>query len=64
MFYIFMQTDPDFDMDIKDDVEEECSKYGRVKHIYVDRWVYQLYHISFYPRLIYIYIYIYSVWLF
>lgn len=37
MFYIFMQTDPDFDMDIKDDVEEECSKYGRVKHIYVDR---------------------------
>lgn len=56
MFYIFMQTDPDFDMDIKDDVEEECSKYGRVKHIYVDRWVYQLYHISFYPRLIYIYI--------
>lgn len=54
MFYIFMQTDPDFDMDIKDDVEEECSKYGRVKHIYVDRWVYQLYHISLYPRLTYI----------
>ncbi len=37
MFYIFMQTDPEFDMDIKEDVEEECSKYGRVKHIYVDR---------------------------
>lgn len=37
MFDPATETDPDFDMDIKDDVEEECSKYGRVKHIYVDR---------------------------
>ena len=34
-----MQTEPDFDLDIKEDVEEECSKFGRVKHIYVDKWV-------------------------
>jgi len=32
-----MQMDPDFDMDIKEDVEEECSKYGRVRHAYVDK---------------------------
>lgn len=35
--YYNMQTEPDFDLDIKEDVEEECSKYGRVKHIYVDK---------------------------
>ncbi|XP_030461907.1 uncharacterized protein LOC115681934 [Syzygium oleosum] len=38
------ETEPDFDLDIKEDVEEECSKFGRVKHIYVDKntagWVY------------------------
>jgi len=32
-----MQSEPDFDIDIKEDVEEECSKYGRVKHIFVDK---------------------------
>jgi len=37
MFDPATETDPEFDMDIKEDVEEECSKYGRVKHIYVDR---------------------------
>lgn len=37
MFKIFMQMDPDYDMDIKEDVEEECSKYGRVRHAYVDK---------------------------
>ncbi|KAE8725986.1 hypothetical protein F3Y22_tig00007902pilonHSYRG00027 [Hibiscus syriacus] len=26
--------EPDFDLDIKVDVEEECNKYGRVKHIF------------------------------
>ncbi|KAL2246525.1 UNVERIFIED_CONTAM: hypothetical protein Sindi_2504800 [Sesamum indicum] len=31
------QTDPEFDLDIRDDVQEECSKYGRVKHIHVDK---------------------------
>ncbi|XP_024951329.1 uncharacterized protein LOC102610927 isoform X2 [Citrus sinensis] len=36
MFDPAMETDPDFDLEIQGDVEEECSKYGRVKHIYVD----------------------------
>lgn len=31
------ETDPEFDLDIKEDVEEECSKFGPVKHIYVDK---------------------------
>ncbi|KAJ4832819.1 hypothetical protein Tsubulata_029179 [Turnera subulata] len=31
------ETEPDFDLDIKEDVEEECSKYGHVKHIYVEK---------------------------
>ncbi|CAH1415561.1 unnamed protein product [Lactuca virosa] len=29
------ESDPEFDLDIKEDVGEECSNYGRVKHIYV-----------------------------
>lgn len=29
--------DPKFDMGIKEDVYEECSKYGHVKHIHVDK---------------------------
>jgi RNA-binding protein 23/39 len=33
----FLQTDPDFDLDIKDDVQDECSKFGLVKHIFVDK---------------------------
>ncbi|XP_061344283.1 uncharacterized protein LOC133290228 [Gastrolobium bilobum] len=37
MFDPSTETEPDFDMDIKEDVEEECSKYGRVKHIHVDK---------------------------
>ncbi|XP_038706995.1 RNA-binding protein 39-like [Tripterygium wilfordii] len=37
MFDPATETEPDFHLDIKDDVEEECSKYGRVKHIYVDK---------------------------
>ncbi|KAL5555799.1 hypothetical protein UlMin_038035 [Ulmus minor] len=37
MFDPATETEPDFDIDIKDDVEEECSKCGRVKHIYVDK---------------------------
>lgn len=31
------QMEPDFDLDIKEDVQDECSKYGTVKHIFVDR---------------------------
>jgi len=26
-----------FDADIREDVEDECSKYGRIKHIFVDK---------------------------
>ncbi|MED6138512.1 hypothetical protein PIB30_074874 [Stylosanthes scabra] len=37
MFDPATETEPDFDLDIKEDVEEECSKFGRVKHIYVDK---------------------------
>ncbi|KAM7274749.1 hypothetical protein ACFE04_016615 [Oxalis oulophora] len=37
MFDPSTETDPEFDLDIKEDVEEECSRYGAVKHIYVDK---------------------------
>ncbi|XP_024011564.1 RNA-binding protein 39 [Eutrema salsugineum] len=37
MFDPATETEPDFEEDIKVDVEEECSKYGRVNHIYVDK---------------------------
>ncbi|THU68767.1 hypothetical protein C4D60_Mb08t07320 [Musa balbisiana] len=37
-------TQPDFDLEIQEDVREECSKFVPVKHIYVDKnsigWVY------------------------
>ncbi|XP_044469984.1 RNA-binding protein 39-like [Mangifera indica] len=37
MFDPAAETDPDFDSEIQEDVEAECSKYGRVKHIHVDK---------------------------
>ncbi|KAK7350857.1 hypothetical protein VNO77_09864 [Canavalia gladiata] len=37
MFDPITEMELDFDLDIKEDVEEECSKFGRVKHIYVDK---------------------------
>jgi RNA-binding protein 39 len=37
MFDPATEMDPDYDMDIKEDVEEECSKYGRVRHVHVDK---------------------------
>ncbi|XP_074371394.1 uncharacterized protein LOC141712372 isoform X2 [Apium graveolens] len=37
MFDPATEEDPEFDMDIKDDVHEECSNYGHVKHIHVDK---------------------------
>ncbi|EOX92356.1 Splicing factor isoform 2 [Theobroma cacao] len=37
MFDPATEMEPDFDLEIKEDVEEECSKYGRVKHIHVDK---------------------------
>uniref|UniRef100_A0A0C9RU66 TSA: Wollemia nobilis Ref_Wollemi_Transcript_12843_2389 transcribed RNA sequence n=1 Tax=Wollemia nobilis TaxID=56998 RepID=A0A0C9RU66_9CONI len=32
------ETEPDFDVDIKEDVQDECSKFGTVKHIFVDKY--------------------------
>ncbi|KAK1608401.1 hypothetical protein QYE76_032074 [Lolium multiflorum] len=37
MFDPAVETDPDFDLDIRDDVQDECSKFGVVKHIVVDK---------------------------
>ncbi|GMY05407.1 RNA-binding protein 39-like isoform X2 [Fagus crenata] len=37
MFDPKVETEPDFDLDIKDDVQDECSKFGKLKHIYVDK---------------------------
>ncbi|XP_059647447.1 uncharacterized protein LOC132293827 isoform X2 [Cornus florida] len=37
MFDPKLEMEPDFDMDIKDDVQHECSKFGSLKHIYVDK---------------------------
>jgi RNA-binding protein 39 len=37
MFDPSVETDPDFDLDIRDDVQDECSKFGVVKHIFVDK---------------------------
>ncbi|GMN38210.1 hypothetical protein TIFTF001_007445 [Ficus carica] len=37
MFDPASETEPDFDFDIKDDVQDECSKFGHLKHIYVDK---------------------------
>eukprot|EP00850_Spirogloea_muscicola_P009847 SM000056S17965 [mRNA] locus=s56:323425:328468:- [translate_table: standard] len=39
MFDPSTETEPDFEMDIKDDVLDEVSKYGAIKHIFVDKWV-------------------------
>ncbi|KAL4579630.1 hypothetical protein LXL04_015784 [Taraxacum kok-saghyz] len=37
MFDPATENDPEFDLDIKDDVGDECSNYGQVKHIHVDK---------------------------
>ncbi|KAL9262829.1 RNA-binding protein 39-like protein [Drosera capensis] len=37
MFDANLETEPDFDLDIKEDVQEECAKYGGLRHIYVDK---------------------------
>ncbi|XP_043713639.1 RNA-binding protein 39-like [Telopea speciosissima] len=37
MFDPMLETEPDFDLDIKEDVQDECGKFGMVKHIYVDK---------------------------
>lgn len=37
MFDPKLETEPDFDLDIEEDVQDECSKFGALKHIYVDK---------------------------
>ncbi|XP_019057419.1 PREDICTED: RNA-binding protein 39 isoform X2 [Tarenaya hassleriana] len=37
MFDPNSETEPDFDLDIKEDVQEECSKFGKLNHIFVDK---------------------------
>ncbi|KAJ6896952.1 RNA-binding protein 39-like isoform X1 [Populus alba x Populus x berolinensis] len=37
MFDPKTETEPDFELDIKEDVQEECSRFGNVKHIHVDK---------------------------
>ncbi|KAJ8641601.1 hypothetical protein MRB53_018295 [Persea americana] len=37
MFDPNTESEPDFDLDIKEEVQEECSNFGRVKHIHVDK---------------------------
>lgn len=37
MFDPKTETDADFDLDIKEDVEEEAAKFGPIKHIFVDK---------------------------
>lgn len=37
MFDPSNETDPHWELDIRDDVLEECSKYGSVVHLYVDK---------------------------
>ncbi|KAL2937042.1 RNA-binding protein 39 [Bienertia sinuspersici] len=39
MFDPNVETEPDFDLDIKDDVRDECAKFGSLKHIFVDKFV-------------------------
>ena len=36
--FVALQTEPDFDLDIKEEVQSECAKYGAVKHIFVDKY--------------------------
>ncbi|PKA46992.1 29 kDa ribonucleoprotein A, chloroplastic [Apostasia shenzhenica] len=38
MFDPSTETDPDFDLDIKEEVQEECAKFGPLKHIHVDKF--------------------------
>jgi len=37
MFDPKKETDPNFDVEIKSDVQEEGSKFGTIKHLFVDK---------------------------
>lgn len=36
LYFVCSETEPDWEEDIRDEVLEECSKYGPVVHISVD----------------------------
>lgn len=36
-FFYFSETNPNWDVEIRDDVVEECIKHGGVLHVYVDK---------------------------
>ena len=35
--WFIVERDPSWDLEIKEDVVEECNKHGGVQHIYVDK---------------------------
>ncbi|XP_024989741.1 RNA-binding protein 39-like isoform X2 [Cynara cardunculus var. scolymus] len=37
MFDPELEDEPDFDLDIKEDVQSECSKHGKLRHIYIEK---------------------------
>ncbi|XP_073128325.1 uncharacterized protein [Henckelia pumila] len=37
MFDPNAEVETDFDLDVNEDVQDECSKFGKLKHIYVDK---------------------------
>lgn len=37
LFVIFRETNPSWDIEIRDDVISECNKHGGVLHVYVDK---------------------------
>ncbi|XP_073022259.1 uncharacterized protein [Primulina eburnea] len=37
MFDTQSEAETNFDLDVKEDVQDECSKFGKLKHIYVDK---------------------------
>jgi RNA-binding protein 39 len=41
MFDPATETSPSWDMEIRDDVIDECSRHGGVLHIYVDKVMFQ-----------------------
>lgn len=36
-YFIFSETNPNWDIEIRDDVISECNKHGGVLHVYVDK---------------------------
>eukprot|EP00598_Pedospumella_elongata_P012903 CAMPEP_0185012584 /NCGR_PEP_ID=MMETSP1098-20130426/98376_1 /TAXON_ID=89044 /ORGANISM="Spumella elongata, Strain CCAP 955/1" /LENGTH=90 /DNA_ID=CAMNT_0027541649 /DNA_START=1 /DNA_END=273 /DNA_ORIENTATION=+ len=37
MFDPATETEPEWDLDIKEDMIEECSKHGQVEHVHVEK---------------------------